>query len=70
MLGVDSGRCSCMEGIVLIRSDLKGLACRLELCDVLCGLVGVGSTFTDLNTVGVSGVCTEENAFLAEANAA
>lgn len=70
MLGVDTCRCDSIEGVAVIKGDLKGLDCRLlpELCNELCDLACVGST--EEAGVGVSGACIEENVFLAEENVA
>lgn len=68
------GTCRC-DSMELIMGDLKALVWGLlpKLCNAVFDLVGVGSAFADLKTgagVGVSGACTEENAFLAEWNVA
>lgn len=73
MLGVDTCRCDSIEGVTLIKGDLKGMVCRLlaKLGNELRNLVGVGSASACLRKevgVGVSGACMEENALLAEEN--
>lgn len=70
MLGVDICRCDSVEGVAVIKGDLKGLDWRLlpRLCNELCDLACAGSE--QEVGVGVSGACIEENVFLAEENVA
>lgn len=70
MPGADTCRCGSMEGVVVIKGDLKGLVCRFPptLCNELCDSASVSPA--EEVGVGVLGACIEENVFFAEENVA